>query len=1256
MRNPLYLAVVLAVLSASGETVAQSDIALATRTANLQALSEKLKKRDENDRQQAQTWAAHSGIPLRRELPNGKVLELQRVTPGVGPTFYITNNISAADTVSTDEVWPGGTAGLLLDGGGMTVGEWDAGAVYAGHPDLSDRLTQVDGATTISNHSTHVAGTLIASGDGIRTDTRGMAYAALLNAYDWNSDTAEMALAASNGLLVSNHSYGIAAGWINIGGAPPDGWWWIGGSGNSEDSNFGYYDAETQLWDQIAFDAPYYLIVKAAGNDRWDTGPDTGELYTIVDQDGTPLSTSTSPKPADCTPAGYDCLPTTSVAKNILTVGAVDDIPGGYSPLAGPSSVLMTGFSGWGPTDDGRIKPDVVGNGWLLLSTWGEDPYYAWQLGTSMAAPNVSGSLLLLQEHYQDIHGTGNFMRAATLKAVAIHSADESGDADGPDYEFGWGLLNTKAAARLISEDGGGVHQIVEGTLSDGGTDIVQINVGDPDAIVTATLVWMDPPGTPVAPVLDPTATMLVNDLDLRIEIGGSTYSPWVLNPASPSAAASTGDNVRDNVEQVVVNAGGSGSYAIEVSHKGTLLNGQSQDYSLIISVAPPAPMSSGFLIDEDFSQGLPAGWSVQTSRGIAWTINTPVPGDPRYNNDTGGSGNFAMVDNYDEVNDKYSNTLTSLRTPILDLSSTQAATLSFNSFFWYDYFESINVDVSTNGGTGWTNVWTHSGFSNMPAHYTLDLSGALAGQASVMLRFRFQSSILGSDGDRWKIDNVQLEVFGGTPLPPPPDSDPPGQASNPSPDSSGNEVDLSATLSWSAGVLTTSHNVYFGTDSTPDSGELQGNQTGTSFDPGTLAYSTTYYWRVDESNSDGTTQGVTWSFTTGPEPVGNPPGLATNPSPVTGGDSVVPDTLLTWSAGSLATSRDVYFGTDSTPDAGEIQGNQTGTSFNPSALTYSTTYYWRIDEVNGDGTTQGTTWSFTTEAAPPETMNLASLTGSMIPESRGRWTAEVEISVEDQGNNPESGVTVEGNWSNGTNGSVSCVTIGDSCTVQKTRLKNQVTSVTFTINNLTKDGLTYSPADDVGGSSIAVYQNSADKTPGATNDSYQTIVNTPVSGSVINNDNQGDGPASISNNTSPSSGSLSLGNDGVFTYTPNPGFDDSDSFTYSITDQDGDVSNTATVSITITADEPPPPSGDPSVSASPYKVKGIQHVELSWLNFSGTDVDISRDGKALEGSPISNDGSHVDNIGAKGGGSYTYQVCETDPDTSNCKSASATF
>ena len=271
-----------------------------------------------------------------------------------------------------------------------------------------------------------------------------------------------------------------------------------------------------------------------------------------------------------------------TTAKNILTVGAVNDYPGGYSSFPGVTGVQMSTFSGWGPTDDGRIKPDLVGNGvevysatsdWLFLGLfWIDHNIFS---GTSMAAPNVSGSLLLLQEHYQDTHA-GASMKSATLKALAIHSADESGDGPGPDYEFGYGLLNTLTAAKVISEDGG-AHRIIEETLSNSAVVVTQVDVNEPEAVIKATLVWTDPPGTPVAASIDPTDLMLVNDLDLRITSASGIHQPWVLNPAIPEATATTGNNFRDNVEQVVISDGGPGTYFVEVTHKGTLLDSLNQ-------------------------------------------------------------------------------------------------------------------------------------------------------------------------------------------------------------------------------------------------------------------------------------------------------------------------------------------------------------------------------------------------------------------------------------------------------------------------------------------------------------------------------------------------------------------------------------------------------------------------------------------------------------------------------------------------------
>jgi hypothetical protein len=334
---------ILGLMAGSSHVHGQGSGPPAAQQARLLELQNTLKEKGAAQKAAAQAWARARGVPFRSELPDGKVLELQRLGPN-GPVFYITNNIDAADTISTDEVWDG--LGISLKGDGLTVGEWDSGRVLLEHPDLHPRAVQMDETDdpppVHSDHSTHVAGTLIGSGEGNYLQAIGMAPLANLQAWDWNKDLEEMADAALSGLLVSNHSYAIAAGWIPYGQAEPNNWWWIGGSGD-EDPNFGYYDAEAQALDQIANNAPHYLIVKAAGNDRWDIGPNLGETYTIVDQQGVSQGTSTESRPADCSQTGYDCLPGSTVAKNILTVGAVNDVNGGYLPLQGPSSVQMTG-------------------------------------------------------------------------------------------------------------------------------------------------------------------------------------------------------------------------------------------------------------------------------------------------------------------------------------------------------------------------------------------------------------------------------------------------------------------------------------------------------------------------------------------------------------------------------------------------------------------------------------------------------------------------------------------------------------------------------------------------------------------------------------------------------------------------------------------------------------------------------------------------------------------------------------------------
>ncbi|MHC4610844.1 MAG: Ig-like domain-containing protein, partial [Planctomycetota bacterium] len=180
-------------------------------------------------------------------------------------------------------------------------------------------------------------------------------------------------------------------------------------------------------------------------------------------------------------------------------------------------------------------------------------------------------------------------------------------------------------------------------------------------------------------------------------------------------------------------------------------------------------------------------------------------------------------------------------------------------------------------------------------------------------------------------------------------------EATDPSPTDGTVNVGINTILSWTAGTGATSHDVYFGTNPLLRLGAFKGNQTGTTYDPGPLLESTTYYWKINEVSSGGTTGGQVWSFTTVPAP----PGPASGPIPDDGETDVSPDADLSWIAGTGADSHDVYFGTNPTPGPSEFQGSQTITTFDPGTLV-ADTYYWRIDEVNAGGITTGLVWSFT--------------------------------------------------------------------------------------------------------------------------------------------------------------------------------------------------------------------------------------------------------------------------------------------------------
>lgn len=573
-------------------------------------------------------------IPYSAELEDSTYVEFQEETPDGELLYYMTYNLNAAQTISTNRVWSGGDLGLNLSGAGITIGEWDAGGVRLSHQEYGGRVTQIDVPSNTHYHATHVAGTIIAS--GVHAPARGMADAALLDAYDWGNDETEMELFASSGGLLSNHSYGFIAGWRY--GFPVSGawnWWGNASISPTEDYKFGFYDRQAQEWDEIAYHNPYYLAVKSAGNDRNDNGPANGDTHYF--RSGGVWAASTDSRNPD---GPYDCIVGAGVGKNVLTVGAVGDIVNGYSSA---TDVSMSSFSCWGPTDDGRIKPDLVANGISLLSTMNNaDNAYASLSGTSMAAPNATGSLSLLQEHYHSV--TNNYLKAATLKALAIHTADEVGTAEGPDYSFGWGLLNTATAAQTISNHQTANDTIVEQTLNDGDTYTLQLE-SDGAQPLLATISWTDLAGTPVGASLDPTNQMLVNDLDIRLRscADQSVTMPYILDPANPAQAATKGDNSRDNVEKIMLGTPAAGSYTLTISHKGSLETGN-QDFGLIVTGANR--VSETMAVDASFSYsttGLSVDFVVTNTNGgsYSWDFgdgNGSSEGNPTHGYDVGGT------------------------------------------------------------------------------------------------------------------------------------------------------------------------------------------------------------------------------------------------------------------------------------------------------------------------------------------------------------------------------------------------------------------------------------------------------------------------------------------------------------------------------------------------------------------------------------------------------------------------------------------
>ncbi|MDP5061865.1 MAG: S8 family serine peptidase [Maribacter sp.] len=472
---------------------------------------------------------------IKETLANGKKIELQGIGVDGSPLYYETYSdeagmVSRASTLNTD-----GLMGLNLDGDGMNVGVWDAGVALENHIEYASRVTIADSNAEVDAHATRVSGSIIST--GLKKDARGVANMANVISHDWTRDKIEVTEAAADRLLISNHSYGIKADRV------PD--WY-----------FGAYTKVSQDWDKIMYNAPYYLMVTAAGNAQKSRDNETPSYGKTAD--------------------GFDVLLGFTISKNNITVAAANSKIDGNGNL---KSADVSAYSSFGPVDDGRIKPDLAGNGSAVLSTDAiSNTSYNTSSGTSMATPGVTGSLLLLQQYNKELYG--EYMKAATLKGLALHTADDI-DTEGPDYKMGWGVMNAKNAAEVLNNKDFSSH-IAEETLENGNSFSFDVTAEGNETLI-ASISWTDVQSSFInSGQLNNTTAALVNDLDIRITKNGQTFLPWKLNPAQANSPATKGDNLVDPFERVEI-PNANGTYTITVTHKGELVNAM-QDFSLIVS------------------------------------------------------------------------------------------------------------------------------------------------------------------------------------------------------------------------------------------------------------------------------------------------------------------------------------------------------------------------------------------------------------------------------------------------------------------------------------------------------------------------------------------------------------------------------------------------------------------------------------------------------------------------------------------------
>ncbi|MBC8035323.1 MAG: S8 family serine peptidase [Chitinophagaceae bacterium] len=519
-------------------------------------------------------------VPVKISIPNVMFIEADaRVLKLVADLPFVTHmNEQVLKDVAINYINRGlhavgalsAGSGRNLRGKNVTIGVGDD-ANPSSHIDFSGRLILRTPASA-NVHGTHTTGTT-AGGGIINPRNAGMAPHATIISKSFSDVLVDAPVYVNDhDMVLTNNSY------------------YSGDVGCVGD---GAYNFLSTYLDFQLNALPSLLHVFAAGND------------------GT-LSCTPFVAPYGTIKSGFQC------AKNVLTVGNFHT-----------QFNTISGFSSCGPVADGRLKPEIVAGGADILSTFPNNNY-SFLSGTSMAAPTVTGTLALLYERYRQLEGVNP--PAALIKAVACNSATDVGNT-GPDYIYGFGILNARKAVEIIEKG-----NFTSGLMANGGSSNLAVFVPANTSQLKIMLYWADQESSPTAGVA------LINNLNLSVTTPSSTvHLPLILNPAAVGATAIEGvDNV-NNIEQVVINAPASGNYSVNIT--GASVPEGPQPFYVVYQIIEPSvtveyPFGNETLVpgevenirwDAVGGEGNTFTIEYSSDNGVSWTpVSTTVPSGDR--------------------------------------------------------------------------------------------------------------------------------------------------------------------------------------------------------------------------------------------------------------------------------------------------------------------------------------------------------------------------------------------------------------------------------------------------------------------------------------------------------------------------------------------------------------------------------------------------------------------------------------------------